>query len=116
MKAQPFNWDNQDLTLSLYIQPNASKDKVMGLFNHQIKIQISAPAVDNKANQYLQKWLAKEFKAKKSDVVLLSGEHARQKKFKITGVKKIPDWLEELDEDKILSSIAKIRDTQNTKK
>jgi uncharacterized protein len=87
------HWDKDDIILSLYIQPNARQDKVMGLFNQQIKIQISAPAVDNKANSYLQKWLAKEFNVPKSAVILLKGEHSRQKTFRIKKPKQIPTWV-----------------------
>lgn len=90
---KPFHWDNDDLILSLYIQPNARQDKVVGLYNHQIKIQISAPALDNQANNYLQKWLAKEFNVPKSNVILINGEHARQKRFKIKKPKKLPEWI-----------------------
>lgn len=83
-----------ELRLSLYIQPNARHDKVMGLFNGEIKIQISAPAVDNKANLYLQKWLAKEFGVPKSAVILKKGEHSRHKTFCIINPKLLPSWLE----------------------
>ncbi|MBS0288610.1 MAG: YggU family protein [Proteobacteria bacterium] len=89
-----FQWDNQDLILKLYIQPNAHQDKVIGLFNDQLKIQISARAVDNKANNYLQKWLAQEFQVPKTQVLLIKGAHARQKTFKIKSPKIVPDWLE----------------------
>jgi uncharacterized protein (TIGR00251 family) len=83
-----------ELLLLLYIQPNARHDKVMGLFNGEIKIQISAPAVDNKANLYLQKWLAKEFGVPKSAVMLKKGEHSRHKAFYIINPKLTPSWLE----------------------
>jgi uncharacterized protein (TIGR00251 family) len=89
-----FQWDNQDLILKLYVQPNANQDKVIGLFNEQLKIQISARAVDNKANTYLQKWLAQEFHVPKTQVLLIKGGHARQKIFKIKSPKIMPKWLE----------------------
>lgn len=81
------------IRLSLYIQPNASQTKVVGLFNGRLKIQIAAPAVDNKANLYLQKWLAEEFNVPKSSVILLKGEHTRQKNYEIRAPKRIPDWV-----------------------
>lgn len=88
-----YHWDNQDLILQLYVQPNAHQDRIIGLFNAQLKIQISARAVDNKANIYLQKWLAKEFNVPKTQVLLIKGGHARQKTFKIKAPKIVPDWL-----------------------
>ena len=84
---------NNELILNLYIQPNARQDKVVGLYNNRIKVQIAAPAVDNKANVHLQAWLAKEFSVAKSAVTLLKGEHSRQKTFRILNPKKMPAWV-----------------------
>lgn len=93
-----YHFENGHLILSLYIQPNAKQDKIVGLFNNQyLKIQIKAPAVDNKANTYLQKWLAQEFDVPKSRVLLVKGEHARQKMFRIHSPKRIPAWVENKD-------------------
>lgn len=92
--SQLIVWDDKDLILPLYIQPNARQDKIAGLFNGYIKIQIMAPAVDNKANMHLQKWLAKEFAVSKSSVLLIKGEHARHKTFRIIAPKQLPTWLQ----------------------
>lgn len=86
------------IRLTLYIQPNASQTKVVGLFDGRLKIQIAAPAVDNKANIYLQKWLAAEFKVPKSSVVLLKGEHSRQKYYEIREPKRLPEWVKLMGE------------------
>lgn len=92
----PYQWKNDNLILSLYLQPNARQDKVIGLFNDLIKIQISAPAIDNKANNHLKKWLAKAFHVPNSHIILLKGEHTRQKIVQITRPEKIPPWLKNL--------------------
>lgn len=86
---------NKILLLSLYVQPNARHDKVVGLFNGEIKVQITAPAVDNKANLHLQKWLANEFDVPKSAVVLVKGEHSRHKTFRIVEPRRRPAWVDE---------------------
>lgn len=80
--------------LKLYIQPNAKQDKAVGLYDDQIKIQITAPAQDNKANSHLQKWLAKEFDVPRSRVSIIKGEHARQKTVRIDRPRKMAAWLE----------------------
>ncbi len=47
--------------------------------NGVLKIKITAPAVDNKANEELIKFLSKEMKKKKSQVKIVSGFTSREK-------------------------------------
>ena len=88
-----FEWRGQDLILKLVIQPKASQDEVVGALNGRLKVRITAPPFDNLANDYLQKWLAKQFKVPKARVTLEKGHQSKQKQFKIYMPKQIPDWL-----------------------
>ena len=47
-----------------------------------MKIRLTAPPVEGQANSQLIEFLAKQFKVPKSQVQLLSGEQARQKRYK----------------------------------
>lgn len=87
------SWDKNDLLLYTYIQPQAAEDKVVGLFQSAIKIQITAPASDNKANLHLIKWLAKTCKVSKSAISIESGLHSRYKLLRIQSPKLLPTWL-----------------------
>ncbi len=89
--------ENDKLVLSFYVQPNSKADKVIGLFQDHIKIQIAAPAVENKANQHLRKWLAKEFKTPLSKVELIKGELSRYKVICIDNPRQEPSWLSTFD-------------------
>lgn len=42
---------------------------------------VAAPPVDGKANKAAKAYLAKLFEVKNNTIVLVSGEHARRKKF-----------------------------------
>jgi len=44
-----------------------------------IKVSIQAPANDNKANDALRKFLAKEFQIRSKDVEIIQGEKSRTK-------------------------------------
>ncbi|RMH16520.1 MAG: YggU family protein [Gammaproteobacteria bacterium] len=68
------------LIVDLHIQPKASCDRICGIYNDRLKVQIMAPPVDGKANQYLNKWLAKQLKIRKRDIELISGETGRSKR------------------------------------
>ncbi len=44
-----------DLIVRLYVQPKASRDKMIGLHGEELKIAITAPPIDGKANEHLTK-------------------------------------------------------------
>ncbi|EGM71311.1 DUF167 family protein YggU [Shewanella sp. HN-41] len=79
-----------DLLLNLYIQPKASRDQIVGLHGDELKVAITAPPIDGKANAHLSKYLAKAFKVPKSDVHILKGELGRHKQVRIIAPKLIP--------------------------
>jgi len=72
------------------VQPRSSQDKIIGDYAGCLKIQITAPPVDGKANSHLCKYLAKVFKVAKSRVVVLKGETGRHKCVKINSPQEIP--------------------------
>ncbi|ELY3812122.1 YggU family protein [Cronobacter sakazakii] len=71
------------LVLRLYIQPKASRDSIIGLHGDELKVAITAPPVDGQANAHLVKYLAKQFRVAKSQVVIEKGELGRHKQVKI---------------------------------
>ncbi|RVU37236.1 YggU family protein [Rheinheimera riviphila] len=79
-----------DLLLALYIQPKASRDQVMGLHGAEIKLAITAPPVDGKANAHVRKLLAKLFQVSQSQVSLHKGELSRHKQVLIKAPFVIP--------------------------
>jgi uncharacterized protein (TIGR00251 family) len=78
------------LVLRLYIQPKASRDAIVGLHGDEVKVAITAPPVDGQANAHLMKYLAKQFRVAKSQVVIEKGELGRHKQVKIIHPQTIP--------------------------
>lgn len=78
------------LVLRLYIQPKASRDAIIGLHGDEVKVAITAPPVDGQANAHLVKYLAKQFRVAKSQVLLEKGELGRHKQVKILNPQQIP--------------------------
>jgi uncharacterized protein len=68
------------------VQPRASRDEVCGVMDGALKIRLTAPAVENRANEALQEFLAALLKTPKSAVRILSGERSRTKRIAIDGV------------------------------
>ena len=84
---------SDELILDLHVQPRAAKDEIVGYHGDRLKVRITAPPVDGKANQHLIAFLAGVFQVPKRDVVLLSGESGRDKRVRIQGPKTVPDIL-----------------------
>ncbi len=85
-----YQWQDKDLIIDARIQPKASKDSFAEVLDKRIKIRITAPPVDGKANKHLIAFLAKQFKVAKSGVVILSGESGRNKRIRIIQPKQLP--------------------------
>ena len=79
-----------DLLLKLYIQPKASRDQIVGPHGDELKVAITAPPVDGKANAHLSKYLAKQFKVPKGSIVIEKGELGRHKQVRIIAPKLLP--------------------------
>ena len=85
-----------DLLLNLYIQPKSSRDKIIGLHGNELKIAITAPPIDGKANSHLVKYLSKAFKVPKADVIILKGLQGRHKQIKVLAPKQIPNEISQI--------------------
>ncbi|HBK7635239.1 TPA: YggU family protein [Vibrio cholerae] len=81
--------EGDDLLLRLYIQPKASRDSIVGLHGEELKVAITAPPIDGKAN-HLSKYLAKLCKVAKGSVVVEKGELGRHKQVRILQPSQIP--------------------------
>ena len=88
-----YHWQDDDLLLTVRVQPKASKDEISGEQDGALKIRITAPPVDGKANKHLIAYLASIFKVPKSKIELISGETGRNKRLLIHKPKIVPDMI-----------------------
>ena len=73
-------------TLAVRAQPGAKKDAVLGRHGDALKIAVTAPPEDGRANAALVECLKNLLRVKRSQVELLSGERNRNKVFLIRGL------------------------------
>lgn len=66
------------IVFQLKISPNASKNEVIKS-TEGVKVKITAPPVDGKANKCLIAYLAKLFKVPKTSIEILRGETSKEK-------------------------------------
>lgn len=83
-------YKNDEVVLRLYVQPKASRDKIVGEHGDELKIAITAPPVDGKANSHLIKYLAKQFNVPKGQIKIEKGELGRHKQVRVFTPKKMP--------------------------
>lgn len=74
-------------SLSVRVQPGASKSEVVGPYGDEIKIRIHAPPVDGKANEALVEFLSDVLEIPAKRVVIVSGESSRSKIVEIHDLK-----------------------------
>lgn len=77
-------WDGDDLVLDLRIQPRAAADAIEP-FGERLKLRITAPPVDGRANRYLIRYLASALGVARSAVTIEAGENGRDKRVRVRG-------------------------------
>ena len=75
----------EEFILKVYLQPKSSKNEVVGSYRDGIKVKITAPPIDGKANEALIRFLAKELGVSPSCIKITMGQHSREKTLKISG-------------------------------
>lgn len=64
---------------SVRVQPRASRDEITGEYQDGLKVRLTAPPVDDRANEALRKLLAARLKVPLAAVRIASGERGRTK-------------------------------------
>jgi len=74
------------VTLSLRVQPRASRNAVVGWSGDTLNIRLAAPPVEGAANAACLKFLADLLDIPSAQLAILRGERSRQKVVRITGL------------------------------
>lgn len=88
-----YQWQEENLLLTIRVQPRASRDEIVGPYQDALKVRITAPPVDGKANTHLIRFLAKCFGVAPSRIDLISGEIGRQKRLRIRQPGQLPEGI-----------------------
>jgi hypothetical protein len=77
--------DMKETLLKVYLQPKSSKNELVGPYRDGIKVKVTAPPIEGKANEALIRFLAKEIGIPPSSIEITKGHHAREKTLRILG-------------------------------
>ncbi|MPZ68231.1 MAG: YggU family protein [Actinobacteria bacterium] len=78
--------DGDSCILEVYLQPRSSSDAVVGLHGTALKIRITAPPVDDRANRALESFVAGLLAVPKGRVAVVGGHSSRRKRLRIEGL------------------------------
>jgi len=74
------------VVVRVHVQPKAGRDVVTGRHGDALKVRVTAPPADGRANAAVARQLATVFGVAPSAVVLVSGATSRSKRFLLEGV------------------------------
>jgi len=75
------------VTFCVQVQPRASRAAIEGEHGDALKIRLTAPPVDDRANQALVRLLAERLNVPRAAVRIVAGEKRRRKRVVVSGVK-----------------------------
>ncbi len=73
------------LTLTLRVTPGGRRSEIIECSAARLRVRLNAPAVDDKANIELVRFLAEAFNVRRSAVTIVRGAHSREKTVTIAG-------------------------------
>ena len=82
-------WINETsagLDVRIRAVPRASKNEIQGIYDGALKVRLTTPPVDGKANQALIKFLSKTLKISKTQIELMQGDTSRNKTIRLSGI------------------------------
>jgi uncharacterized protein (TIGR00251 family) len=74
------------VSFAVRVQPRASRDEIAGEWQEGLKIRLTAPPVDDRANEALRRFLAASLKVPLAAVRIAAGERSRTKRVEVRGV------------------------------
>lgn len=76
------------MTFQVRLTPRASRDAIEGEFAGAMKVRVTAPPVDDRANEALRNLLGARLGVASSSVEIVAGAKSRTKRVTVSGVTK----------------------------
>ena len=96
-----YTLNGDELTLSLHVQPRASKNGICGIQDNALKIRLTSPPVDGAANKLCREFIAELCGVSRSSVEIIAGEASRQKRVRICSSD--PERIKKIIDDIVIS-------------
>ena len=73
-------------SFAVRVQPRARKNAVLGEIGEALKIALTAPPVEGRANEACLSFLAELLKVPRSSITITAGESSRNKMIRVAGI------------------------------
>jgi uncharacterized protein (TIGR00251 family) len=84
----PVQESAKGISFAVKVHPRARKNAITGIVGDALKLALTAPPVEGKANHAVIEFFADLFQISRSSVTIASGETSRNKVIRIAGVSK----------------------------
>ncbi len=82
----PLHESRGAVTFAVKVHPRARKDAITGELGDALKLALTAPPVEGKANQACIEFFANLLKVPRSSVTIAAGQSSRNKIIRVTGL------------------------------
>jgi uncharacterized protein len=82
----PISESNTGVTFAIRVHPRAKKAAITGELGDALKVSLTAPALEGRANDACIDFFAKVLKVPRSSITIASGAGGRNKVIRVTGV------------------------------
>ena len=82
----PIHENSNGVTFSIKVHPRAKQDAITGEVGDALKLALTAPPVDGKANDACIGFFAKLLKVPRSSITIAAGHTSRNKVIRVTGL------------------------------
>ncbi len=73
------------ITFAIKVQPRARRNAIVGAIGDALKIALTAPPVDRRANEACIEFFAELLGVSHSSITILAGQNSRNKVVRVTG-------------------------------
>jgi uncharacterized protein (TIGR00251 family) len=70
----------------VHVQPRSGRSQLVGRHGEALRVRVTAPPIDGRANDATARLLAAALELPASRIVLVGGAHSRIKRFRISGL------------------------------
>jgi uncharacterized protein (TIGR00251 family) len=74
------------VAFAVRVVPRASRNEIAGVHRDALKVRLTAPPIEGRANEALIAFLAKQLGVRKSQVEIVAGTTSRRKMIRIIGL------------------------------
>jgi uncharacterized protein len=74
------------VTLKIHLQPRASRNGIDGVHGDALKVKVTAPPLEGRANKAVKKLLAEQLGLSPSEIEIIAGQRSREKLVRVSGL------------------------------